>query len=151
MSATPGSLVAAQAGGGGVTNAAPWVRKPERASGDPPLFLREVVADAPPGARVLDAGCGPGSWPYRMRPDLRIVSFDVKYPPGPPARAPNVAVFRADVTALLAGTKTIDHPRLGTLRLCGTRRCRVVDAHDDRDAISLGDALAETSRARHCF
>ena len=100
MSATPGSLVAAQAGGGRVTDAAPWVRKPERASGDPPLFLREVVADAPPGARVLDAGCGPGSWPYRLRPDLRIVSFDVKYPPGPPARAPNVAVFRADLARL---------------------------------------------------
>ena len=81
-------------------SAAPWVRKPERAAGEPPLFLRETVADAPAGARVLDAGCGPGSWPYGLRADLKIVSFDVKYPPGPPAAAPHVVVFRGDLARL---------------------------------------------------
>ena len=91
-------------GGTGATpprgDGAEWVRKPERAPGDPPVFLREVVADAAPGARVLDAGCGPGSWPYDLRGDLRIVSFDIKYPPGPPQRAPHVAIFRADLGRL---------------------------------------------------
>jgi len=81
-------------------SATPWVRKPERAAGVPPLFLRETIADAPGGARVLDAGCGPGSWPYGLRAELRIASFDVKYPPGPPAAAPHVAVFRADLARL---------------------------------------------------
>lgn len=78
----------------------PWASKPVRAPGEPPLFLRELVAAAAPGARVLDAGCGPGSWPYGERADVRIASFDIKYPPGPPAPAPHVAVFRGDLAAL---------------------------------------------------
>ena len=81
-------------------SATPWVRKPERPAADPPLFLRETVADAPAGARVLDAGCGPGSWPYGLRAELRIASFDIKYPPGPPARAAHVVVFRGDLGRL---------------------------------------------------
>ena len=79
---------------------APWIRMPDRAAGQPALFLRELIADAPAGARVLDAGCGPGSWDYAARPDLRIASFDVKYPPGPPAPAPHVGVFRGDLARL---------------------------------------------------
>ena len=74
--------------------------KPARAAGDPPLFLREVVADAPAGARVLDAGCGPGSWDYARSVNLEIASFDVKYPPGPPPRAAHVVVFRGDLSRL---------------------------------------------------
>jgi methyltransferase family protein len=81
-------------------SAAPWIRKPERAAKEPPLFLREVVEAAAAGARVLDAGCGPGSWPYGLRSDLAIVSFDVKYPPGPPAPRSNVVVFRGDLARL---------------------------------------------------
>ncbi|HEY2955777.1 MAG TPA: class I SAM-dependent methyltransferase [Candidatus Eisenbacteria bacterium] len=77
-----------------------WARKPARGPDEPPLFLHETLADPPPGARVLDAGCGPGSWSYRERADIGIVSFDVKYPPGPPAPARNVAVFRADLARL---------------------------------------------------
>jgi len=77
-----------------------WVRKPEPTRGDPPLFLRELITAVPPGARVLDAGCGPGSWPYGERGDLRIVGFDIKFPPGPPAPAPCVAVFRGDLARL---------------------------------------------------
>jgi SAM-dependent methyltransferase len=85
-------------GAPGVTTA--WARKPHRAPDEPPLFLHELIEAAPPGARVLDAGCGPGSWPYSKRPDLRITSFDIKYPPGPPARAPQVGILRADLARL---------------------------------------------------
>jgi len=79
---------------------APWARKPLRAPGEPPLFLHELVAEAPRGARVLDAGCGPGSWPYRVRPDLRITSLDIKFPPGPPARREGLDVLRAGLERL---------------------------------------------------
>lgn len=81
----------------GSTTATPWARKPERAAGEPPLFLGELIAAAPTGARVLDAGCGPGSWAYARRADLAVVAFDLKFPPGPPAPAPRVAIFRADL------------------------------------------------------
>ena len=77
-----------------------WARKPARAPGEPALFLRELVEEAAPGFRVLDAGCGPGSWPYGERTDLRLVSFDIKYPPGPPARAAHVSIFRGDLARL---------------------------------------------------
>ena len=79
---------------------APWVCKPLRAPGEPPLFLRELVAAAPPGARVLDAGCGPGSWPYGDRTDLRITAFDIKFPPGPPEKREGVDVLRAGLERL---------------------------------------------------
>ncbi len=86
----------------------PWVSKPVRAPDEPPLFLRELVAAAAPGARVLDAGCGPGSWPYGERADVRIASFDIKYPPGPPAPAPHVVVFRADLARLPLRSESFD-------------------------------------------
>ncbi len=76
------------------------VAKPVRAAGEPPLFLRELVAAAAPGARVLDAGCGPGSWPYAERPDLRITGFDIKFPPGPPASREGLDVLRASLERL---------------------------------------------------
>lgn len=87
---------------------APWARKPSRAAGDPPLFLRETLEDAGSGSRVLDAGCGPGSWSYDERADLRVVSFDVKYPPGPPRPAPHVAVFRGDLARLPLRERSFD-------------------------------------------
>ena len=80
--------------------AASWAAKPVRAPGEPALFLHELIAEAPAGSRVLDAGCGPGSWRYGERPDLRVVAFDVKFPPGPPAHAGHVAVFRGDLARL---------------------------------------------------
>jgi SAM-dependent methyltransferase len=83
-----------------VTAAAPPARKPVRAPGDPPLFLHELIEAAPQVARVLDAGCGPGSWPYGDRPDLRITAFDIKFPPGPPARREGVDVLRAGLERL---------------------------------------------------
>jgi len=76
------------------------VSKPTPAPGEPALFLREVIASMPPGAQVLDAGCGPGSWPYALRPDLAITGFDVKFPPGPPRRSATVRVFRGDLARL---------------------------------------------------
>ena len=89
-------------------SATPWARKPARAPGEPPLFLPEMLADAAAGARVLDAGCGPGSWRYERRADLRIVSFDIKYPPGPPPRLPHVAVFRGDLARLPLRDRAFD-------------------------------------------
>ena len=74
--------------------------RPSRAAGDPPLFLRELIEAAGAGIRVLDAGCGPGSWAYALRPDLRIVGCDVKFPPGPPPPAPHCAIFRGDLARL---------------------------------------------------
>jgi SAM-dependent methyltransferase len=76
------------------------VRKPAAGPGEPPVFLREVIAAQPPGARVLDAGCGPGSWPYGLRDDLDVTGFDIKFPPGPPARSDRVRVTRADLARL---------------------------------------------------
>jgi SAM-dependent methyltransferase len=76
------------------------VSKPTRGPGDPPLFLREVIAAQPAGARVLDAGCGPGSWPYDLEPGLDITGFDIKFPPGPPPRSARVRVFRGDLARL---------------------------------------------------
>ncbi|MEO5616584.1 MAG: class I SAM-dependent methyltransferase [Candidatus Eisenbacteria bacterium] len=76
------------------------VQKPVRGPADPPLFLREVIEAAPRGAHVLDAGCGPGSWPYVLRPDLVITGFDIKFPPGPPPRSERMRVARADLARL---------------------------------------------------
>jgi SAM-dependent methyltransferase len=81
-------------------SATPWATKPLRAGDESPLFLRELIGTAAAGARVLDAGCGPGSWPYAERAGLAITAFDVKFPPGPPARSETVAVFRGDLARL---------------------------------------------------
>jgi len=77
--------------------ATPWARRPEKAPDEPPLFLHELIAAAPAGARVIDTGCGPGSWNYADRPSLQIVGFDIKFPPGPPKPAPHVSVVRGDL------------------------------------------------------
>ena len=65
-----------------------------------PVFLREVLAALPQGARVLDAGCGPGSWPYSLRSDLDVTGFDLKFPPGPPPGNARTRVFRGDLARL---------------------------------------------------
>jgi len=82
--------------------------RPERAPDEAPLFLYELIEAAPRGGRVLDAGCGPGSWPYALRPDFTITGFDVKFPPGPPAPAPNVHVFRGDLARLPVRSESFD-------------------------------------------
>ena len=84
------------------------VTKPERGANEPPVFLREVIAAAAPGAHVLDAGCGPGSWPYALRTDLVLTGFDIKFPPGPPPRSERVRVLRADLAALPFRDATFD-------------------------------------------
>jgi SAM-dependent methyltransferase len=78
----------------------PRAAKPVRAASEPPLFLHELIEAAPPGARALDAGCGPGSWSYGDRSDLRITAFDIKFPPGPPAAREGVDVLRAGLERL---------------------------------------------------
>ena len=87
---------------------APSASKPARAPGQPPLFLHELIEAAPPGARVLDAGCGPGSWPYARRHDLCVTGFDIKFPPGPPPRAGNASILRADLARLPFQDETFD-------------------------------------------
>lgn len=79
---------------------APQASKPTLAPHERPVFLREIIAAQPAGARVLDAGCGPGSWPYPIRPDLEITGFDIKFPPGPPRPTRQVRVFRGDLARL---------------------------------------------------
>jgi SAM-dependent methyltransferase len=74
--------------------------KPIRAENERPVFLREVIAALPQGARVLDAGCGPGSWPHPIRPDLEITAFDIKFPPGPPRPTRQMRIFRGDLARL---------------------------------------------------
>jgi SAM-dependent methyltransferase len=74
--------------------------KPTIPLGAPPLFLHELIAAQPAGAHVLDAGCGPGSWPYDDRPDLAITGFDIKFPPGPPRPRRLLQVCRADLARL---------------------------------------------------
>lgn len=74
--------------------------KPVIPPGAPPLFLHELIAAQAAGARVLDAGCGPGSWPYEERPDLDLTGFDIKFPPGPPAPRRGLKVCRADLARL---------------------------------------------------
>ncbi len=59
----------------------------ERAPDEVALFLREVLAGLPDGARVLDAGCGGTSFAYREYPRLRLVGVDVKPMPGDFAHA----------------------------------------------------------------
>ena len=83
-------------------------RAPERRTDEPALFLNELIDDAAPGARVLDAGCGPGSWRYERRADLAITGFDVKFPPGPPAPRAKLAVFRGDLGQLPLRSGTYD-------------------------------------------
>jgi SAM-dependent methyltransferase len=78
----------------------PWATRPARSPDEPPLFPYELIDAAPHGASVLDAGCGPGSWDYSRRPDLRITGFDIKFPPGPPARRDGVSVLRAALEQL---------------------------------------------------
>jgi SAM-dependent methyltransferase len=82
--------------------------KPTRATSELPLFLHELIAAAPAGAQVLDAGCGPGSWAYGDRTDLEITGFDVKFPPGPPKPAPHVAIFRGDLARLPLRSEIFD-------------------------------------------
>ena len=60
-----------------VVQANGWIRRPEPGPAGRAVFLREVLAELPDGARVLDAGCGPGSWNYTETPHLAITGFDV--------------------------------------------------------------------------
>jgi len=83
--------------GGAPVGGVAWAAKPTRAPDQAPLFLHELIAAAPAGARLLDAGCGPGSWDYRARPHLRVVAFDIKFPPGPPPRGSQAGILRADL------------------------------------------------------
>ena len=77
-----------------------WARTPALGPNDVRVFLREIVAELPAGSRVLDAGCGPGSWNYADTPSLRIDGFDVlPIRPAKPWQA-GVQWFRGDLARL---------------------------------------------------
>jgi SAM-dependent methyltransferase len=77
-----------------------WARTPALGPNDVRVFLREIVAELPAGSRVLDAGCGPGSWNYADTPSLRIDGFDVlPIKPKKPWQ-PGVRRFRGDLARL---------------------------------------------------
>ena len=77
-----------------------WAKVPELRPEDVRVFLREITAELPAGSRVLDAGCGPGSWNYADTPNLRIDGFDVlPLKPAKPWR-PGVHWFRGDLARL---------------------------------------------------
>ncbi|MGH7726742.1 MAG: class I SAM-dependent methyltransferase [Candidatus Eiseniibacteriota bacterium] len=85
-----------------------WVRRPDPGPDGIRVFLREITAELGPGSRVLDAGCGPGSWDYSTTPDLRIVGFDVLpiHPPVP--HPPNASYFRGDLAQLAVRDRSFD-------------------------------------------
>ncbi|MBN1504071.1 MAG: methyltransferase domain-containing protein [Candidatus Eisenbacteria bacterium] len=62
----------------------------QRKENEAPLFIEEVLSSLSPGAVVLDAGCGAGSFSHAAFPALRVVSLDVKTP-RPVPRGPDGA------------------------------------------------------------
>ena len=74
-----------------------WIARPDAGPHGRAVFLSEVLGELPEGARVLDAGCGPGSWDYAKTPHLAITGFDVL--PLKPARPwrPRTDWLRADM------------------------------------------------------
>jgi SAM-dependent methyltransferase len=87
-------------GSSGWTDSGAWARKPDLLPRDVRVFLREITAELPEGSRVLDAGCGPGSWNYKETTGLRIDGFDVlPIRPEKPWQA-GVHFFRGDLARL---------------------------------------------------
>jgi SAM-dependent methyltransferase len=75
-------------------------------------FLRRLPIDLPPNARILDAGCGPGSMSFALLdrwPDARIVATDID-----PIMLSHVAAKRraknVPATQLQCGLADINHP-----------------------------------------
>ncbi len=61
----------------------------QKKEGEAALFMEEVLKSLKPGAAVLDAGCGSGSFVHSEYPGLRVVSLDVAFPvPDPQGREP---------------------------------------------------------------
>ena len=121
---------------------------PLRAPGDPPLFLRELIDSDTAGRRVLDAGCGPGLVALRRRgPISLVIGFDIKFPPGPPARArARRRSFRADLGAAAAPRRALrPHGRATTCSSTSTAARRVLRRAGARDPAAAGRS---TSRCR---
>ena len=77
-----------------------WIARPKAGPAGTAVFLAEILAELPAGAKVLDAGSGPGSWNYATTPHLAITAFDVlPLSPGRPWR-PRTDWLRADMALL---------------------------------------------------
>jgi SAM-dependent methyltransferase len=72
-----------------------WIARADRGDGEVAIQLRDVLAELPDGAVVLDLGSGPGSFDYRLVPGLKILATDI-LPLVRNADAPQVEWFRAD-------------------------------------------------------
>jgi SAM-dependent methyltransferase len=83
----------------GPSPAPAWVRRPERAPGDTPIFLREFLDDLAAGTVVIDLGSGLGSFDYARRTDWTVLATDI-LPLRPPSRPPYTRWFRADASRL---------------------------------------------------
>ena len=57
------------------------------------LEIQRLVESLPPGTRVLDAGCGPGTFPHSDYPALRVAAIDIL---GAPALAGRFARASAE-------------------------------------------------------
>ena len=77
-----------------------WIRRPAVGPKDVRVFLREITEELPAGSRVLDAGCGPGSWNYADTPGLKIDGFDVLPIRPPRPWQDGVHWFRGDLARL---------------------------------------------------
>jgi SAM-dependent methyltransferase len=84
-----------------------WIRKAERADGEAPIQLRDVLAELPDGALVLDLGSGPGSFDYRRARNLKVLATDI-LPLTRNADTPHVEWFRADGARLPLRDDTVD-------------------------------------------
>ncbi len=92
----------------GPSPAPEWVRRPERRSGDSPIFLREFLDDLSPGSVVLDLGSGPGSFDYRRRDDWAVLATDILPLRPVEPRAAQARWFRADAASLPLADGTVD-------------------------------------------
>ncbi|MCX6647123.1 MAG: class I SAM-dependent methyltransferase [bacterium] len=65
----------------------------------PPITPDELTASLPAGSKVLDIGCGSGSFNYSARPDIEIHCCDI-LPPSPVPALPNVQYRQVSADSL---------------------------------------------------
>ncbi|MDR7485197.1 MAG: class I SAM-dependent methyltransferase [Armatimonadota bacterium] len=81
-------------------------RRPD--SGYTNLFMHELLGALPAGARVLDLGCGRGSFQYAGYPTLHITAVDIREPDEAQSWPPHVRFQAAAAEALPFPDETFD-------------------------------------------